>query len=121
MPAVSAISTRSSSAIGRPVYFIVTDAEGRYRISGLTPNSGDGYDAVVHFAAESHVDRSILDASDFVRTNVLGTQNLLDWARGGGAARFVQVSTDEVYGSLGETGLFTETTPLAPNSPQCQA
>jgi len=79
--------------------------------------TGEGFDAIVHFAAESHVDRSILDASDFVNTNVLGTQNLLDWARAGGASRFVQVSTDEVYGSLGAEGKFTEDTPLAPNSP----
>jgi dTDP-glucose 4,6-dehydratase len=78
---------------------------------------GEGFDVIVHFAAESHVDRSILDARDFVTTNVLGTQNLLDWARDGGAARFVQVSTDEVYGSLGPEGWFTESTPLAPNSP----
>jgi dTDP-glucose 4,6-dehydratase len=79
--------------------------------------TGDGFDAIVHFAAESHVDRSILDASNFVTTNVLGTQNLLDWARAGGARRFVQIGTDEVYGSLGSEGRFTEETPLAPNSP----
>jgi len=72
---------------------------------------------VVHFAAESHVDRSILDSSPFVRTNVLGTQVLLDVSRMRSVKRFVQVSTDEVYGSLGDTGFFTEETPLAPNSP----
>jgi len=72
---------------------------------------------VVHFAAESHVDRSVLDASDFIRTNVLGTQNLLDVARAQGVERFVHVSTDEVYGSLGATGLFREDTPLQANSP----
>ncbi|MBI5363155.1 MAG: dTDP-glucose 4,6-dehydratase, partial [Planctomycetes bacterium] len=72
---------------------------------------------VVHFAAESHVDRSILGGLPFVNTNVVGTQVLLDAARRHGAQRFVHVSTDEVYGSLGKTGLFTETTPLAPNSP----
>ena len=72
---------------------------------------------VVHFAAESHVDRSILGGLPFVTTNVVGTQVLLDAARRHGVARFVHVSTDEVYGSLGPTGLFTETTPLAPNSP----
>jgi dTDP-glucose 4,6-dehydratase len=76
-----------------------------------------GVDSVVHFAAESHVDRSILDSGPFVRTNVLGTQVLLDAARTAGVRRFVQVSTDEVYGSLGSTGFFTEETPLAPNSP----
>jgi dTDP-glucose 4,6-dehydratase len=77
----------------------------------------EGIDSVVHFAAESHVDRSILDSGPFVRTNVLGTQVLLDAARTKGVRRFVHVSTDEVYGSLGPTGAFTEETPLASNSP----
>ena len=72
---------------------------------------------VVHFAAESHVDRSVLDARDFVLTNVVGTQVLLDVCRAAGIERFVHVSTDEVYGSLGPTGLFREDTPLQPNSP----
>lgn len=72
---------------------------------------------VVNFAAESHVDRSIVDPGIFVRTNVLGTQVLLDQAKKHGVERFLQVSTDEVYGSLGPTGHFTETTPLHPNSP----
>ena len=76
-----------------------------------------GFDAVVNFAAETHVDRSILDAGDFIRTNVLGTQVLLEVARSREVKRFVQISTDEVYGSLGATGYFTETTPLAPSSP----
>ncbi|MFM9442018.1 dTDP-glucose 4,6-dehydratase [Streptomyces acidiscabies] len=75
-----------------------------------------GQDAVVHFAAESHVDRSIADASPFVTTNVLGTQVLLDAAKRHGVARFVHVSTDEVYGSISE-GSWTEDWPLAPNSP----
>ncbi|MET9953888.1 dTDP-glucose 4,6-dehydratase [Streptomyces sp. NPDC006339] len=75
-----------------------------------------GQDAVVHFAAESHVDRSILDASPFVTTNVLGTQVLLDAAKRHGVGRFVHVSTDEVYGSIAE-GSWTEDWPLAPNSP----
>ena len=74
-------------------------------------------DQVVHFAAESHVDRSILDGTAFVQTNVVGTQVLLDRARAHGVARFVHVSTDEVYGSLGPTGLFNESSPLQPNSP----
>jgi dTDP-glucose 4,6-dehydratase len=74
-------------------------------------------DIVVHFAAESHVDRSVLDASDFVTSNVLGTQVMLDVSRANNLSRFVHVSTDEVYGSLGSTGAFTEETPLAPNSP----
>ncbi|MEY9096896.1 dTDP-glucose 4,6-dehydratase [Paenibacillus sp. RC84] len=76
-----------------------------------------GVDVVVNFAAESHVDRSILDPGIFVQANVMGTQVLLDAAKARGITKFVQVSTDEVYGSLGETGLFSETTPLAPNSP----
>ncbi len=74
-------------------------------------------DCVVHFAAESHVDRSVLDATAFVNTNVLGTQVLLDVSRAKAVSRFVHVSTDEVYGSLGATGLFTEDSPLQPNSP----
>ncbi|HMO34693.1 MAG TPA: dTDP-glucose 4,6-dehydratase [Gemmatales bacterium] len=73
--------------------------------------------AVFHLAAESHVDRSILDAGPFIQTNIVGTQVLLDVSRSIGLKRFVQVSTDEVYGSLGPTGLFTEETPLSPNSP----
>jgi dTDP-glucose 4,6-dehydratase len=76
-----------------------------------------GVDSVIHFAAESHVDRSIQDSGPFVRTNVVGTQILLDAARSVGVRRFVQVSTDEVYGSLGPSGAFREDTPLAPNSP----
>src|SRR4051812_26137712 len=76
-----------------------------------------GVTDVINFAAESHVDRSIQDSGPFVRTNVLGTQVLLDAAREFGVKRYVQVSTDEVYGSLGPTGLFTEETPLHPNSP----
>ncbi|MDB5345846.1 MAG: strE 2 [Schlesneria sp.] len=74
-------------------------------------------DAVVNFAAESHVDRSILDSSPFVQTNIVGTQNLLDCSRQHQIKRYLQVSTDEVYGSLGDDGKFTEETPLAPNSP----
>lgn len=74
-------------------------------------------DAVVNFAAESHVDRSILDSGPFIQTNVVGTQVLLDACRKAEVPRYVQISTDEVYGSLGATGYFTEDTPLAPNSP----
>ncbi len=74
-------------------------------------------DGVMHLAAESHVDRSILAPSVFIETNVRGTQVLLEAARELGVKRFLHVSTDEVYGSLGPTGLFTEETPLAPSSP----
>jgi dTDP-glucose 4,6-dehydratase len=72
---------------------------------------------VMHLAAESHVDRSILAPAVFIDTNVRGTQVLLEAARESGVDRFLHVSTDEVYGSLGPTGLFTETTPLDPSSP----
>ncbi len=74
-------------------------------------------DSIVHFAAESHVDRSITAPADFVRTNVQGTLSLLQAARACDDLRFLQVGTDEVYGSLGETGVFTEETPLDPHSP----
>jgi dTDP-glucose 4,6-dehydratase len=74
-------------------------------------------DEIDHLAAESHVDRSIHDAAAFLKTNVVGTQVLLDLARAWKVKRFVQVSTDEVYGTLGSDGRFTEETPLAPNSP----
>jgi dTDP-glucose 4,6-dehydratase len=76
-----------------------------------------GADVVVHFAAESHVDRSILDSTAFIKTNVLGTQCLLDAARHAGIKRFVLVSTDEVYGSAPTGEKFTEQSHLAPNSP----
>ena len=78
-----------------------------------------GTDAIVNFAAESHVDRSIASADDFLRTNVVGTQTLIDAARQKGVRRFLQVSTDEVMGSLPERDdtFFTEDSPFAPNSP----
>lgn len=76
-----------------------------------------GTDAVVNFAAESHVDRSILDAAPFIRTNVVGTQVLLDVCRHLRVPRFLQISTDEVYGSLGPDGQFDEASTLTPNSP----
>jgi dTDP-glucose 4,6-dehydratase len=74
-------------------------------------------DGIINFAAESHVDRSILGPKVFVETNVQGTLTLLSAAREAGVRRFLQVSTDEVYGSLGDQGFFTEETPLSPNSP----
>jgi dTDP-glucose 4,6-dehydratase len=79
----------------------------------------DGVDVIVNFAAESHVDRSIVSADEFIRTNVLGTQVLLDCARARGVKRFVQISTDEVMGSLpeDESAFFTERSPFSPNSP----
>ena len=78
------------------------------------------HDQVVHFAAESHVDRSILGATEFIRTNVAGTQTLLDAALRHGVKTFVHISTDEVYGSIGE-GSWPETDPLQPNSPYSAA
>jgi dTDP-glucose 4,6-dehydratase len=99
--------------------------ESRYRFvrgnitdsAAVKEAASSGLHSIIHFAAESHVDRSIQDTSPFLHSNVLGTQVLLDAARALKVERFVQVSTDEVYGSLGPTGLFTEGTPLAPNSP----
>ena len=72
---------------------------------------------VINFAAESHVDRSIIGSEVFFRTNVTGTNVLLEMSRKYGIEKFIQISTDEVYGSLGKDGLFTEKTPLSPNSP----
>lgn len=97
---------------GHPHYrFVRGDLADRALVESLFP-----VDAVVNFAAESHVDRSIQDPERFLTTNVLGTHALLETARQKGLSRFVQVSTDEVYGSL-EKGLFTEDSPLAPRSP----
>ena len=95
--------------------FCAGDISDRERVDGLLEQFP--IDAIVNFAAESHVDRSILDSTPFIQTNIVGTQVLIDAARAAGTGRFVQVSTDEVYGSLGATGAFTEETPLAPNSP----
>ena len=74
-------------------------------------------DYVINFAAESHVDRSITDPEIFIKSNVLGTQVLLNASKEFGVEKYIQISTDEVYGTLGETGYFSETTPLQPNSP----
>ena len=83
----------------------------------LVPELVKEVDAIVNFAAESHVDNSIKHPEIFIETNVQGTLNLLQAAREFKVERFLQVSTDEVYGTLGKTGYFYETTPLAPNSP----
>ncbi|UFJ42536.1 dTDP-glucose 4,6-dehydratase [Brevibacillus humidisoli] len=92
--------------------FVKGDICDRRLIESLQP-----VDVIVNFAAGSHVDRSIADPDIFVRSNVQGVQVLLDVARRHGIKKFVQVSTDEVYGSLGDSGYFSEETPLAPNSP----
>lgn len=99
---------------GNPNYtFIkgdITDKELIYKIASDT-------DYIINFAAESHVDRSIEDPEIFIKSNILGTQVLLDAAKEYNIKKFLQVSTDEVYGSLGKTGYFKEDSPLAPNSP----
>lgn len=111
-----------AAVAGDPRYrFVKGDIGDAALVAGLLAE--ERIDAVVHFAAESHVDRSITGPEIFVRTNVLGTQVLLEesrkhWQSGRVTDfRFFQISTDEVYGSLGATGFFTEETPLAPNSP----
>ena len=76
-----------------------------------------GVDAIINFAAESHVDRSIEDPEVFIRSNINGVHNLLEAARRHGVKKFLQISTDEVYGDLGDTGFFTEETPIEPSSP----
>jgi dTDP-glucose 4,6-dehydratase len=102
--------------VGHPRFrFERGDVRDPARVRGLLAE--EEIEAVLHLAAESHVDRSIDAPAVFVETNVGGTQVLLDAARAAGVRRFVQVSTDEVYGSLGETGRFTEESPLAPSSP----
>ena len=114
------------SYAGNPENLKQIDIDPRYRFQRLDIADREGvdrllssgrFDAIVNFAAESHVDRSIEDAGSFVQTNIVGTQVLLEAARRGGVGRFLQISTDEVYGSLGEEGKFVEETPLAPNSP----
>lgn len=79
--------------------------------------AAQSFDRVINFAAESHVDRSIDNPADFVSSNIVGTANLIELARKHGVPRYVQISTDEVYGSLGDEGFFTEETPIQPSSP----
>jgi dTDP-glucose 4,6-dehydratase len=102
-----------ASVAANPRYWFV---HGDIRDSELLARTLPGVDAIVHFAAESHVDRSVRDSGPFVDTNVVGTQRLLDAALQAGVARFVHVSTDEVYGSIAE-GSWDEQQPLEPNSP----
>ncbi|AIC96092.1 dTDP-glucose 4,6-dehydratase [Shouchella lehensis] len=96
-------------------HFIKGDICDNQLVTNLIQNHS--IDIIINFAAESHVDRSITDPGSFVRANVVGTQVLLDVARQENIKKYVQVSTDEVYGTLGEEGFFTEDTPLQPNSP----
>jgi dTDP-glucose 4,6-dehydratase len=95
--------------------FVKTDICDRSAVEDVVKKYG--IEAIINFAAESHVDRSIMGPSIFIETNVGGTNVLLDVAKESGVKRFVQISTDEVYGSLGPTGKFREDTPLHPNSP----
>jgi dTDP-glucose 4,6-dehydratase len=95
--------------------FVPGDVADRALVAALLKEQA--IEAVVHFAAESHVDRSITGPEVFVRTNVGGTLALLEEARAHGVGRFLHISTDEVYGSLGPTGRFTEATPLEPSNP----
>jgi len=95
--------------------FVRADITDRDRINSIFENNN--IDNVIHFAAESHVDRSILSSEVFFNTNVMGTNVLLEAAKRFGVEKFLQVSTDEVYGSLGPEGKFSETTPIDPNSP----
>lgn len=96
----------------------ITEAAAMERVlAEETARVGKPLDALINFAAESHVDRSIHSPEDFIQTNVLGTGILLSRARQHQVKRFLQISTDEVYGSLGAEGKFSETTPLHPNSP----
>jgi dTDP-glucose 4,6-dehydratase len=94
-------------------HFVQGDIANRKLVDQLL---NQGFDVIMNFAAESHVDRSILDASPFIETNVKGTQVLLEGAKKYGIQRFIHVSTDEVYGSI-DSGCFTEESTLSPNSP----
>jgi dTDP-glucose 4,6-dehydratase len=125
-PAFRVVNLDKLTYAGNPENLADLDGDPRYRfVRGDICNGElvaelfrtERFDAVLHLAAESHVDRSILAPSVFIETNVRGTQVLLEAAREFGVRRFLHVSTDEVYGSLGPTGLFTEETPLAPTSP----
>jgi len=101
---------------GTPNYrFVKGSITDRSLINKILEN--ETFDVIINFAAESHVDRSIWNPDTFIHSNIQGTQTLLDAAKQFGIKKFIQVSTDEVYGTLGENGYFTEETPLAPNSP----
>ena len=105
---------RLEKVVGKYTFYQVdiTDSE---KISEII--SREKPDTIIHMAAETHVDRSILDASSFIDTNVKGTRIMLDTAKDNGVKRFINMSTDEVYGALGRDGQFEENTPLNPNSP----
>jgi len=124
VPGVQVCNLDALTYAGNPDNLIDLENHGGYRfVMGnicdvpLVDRLAGEVDGIIHFAAESHVDRSIENAVEFVRTNVEGTQVLLDAARKHRHRRFVHVSTDEVYGSLGQEGRFSEDSPLQPNSP----
>ena len=103
---------------GSPRYqFIKGDIGNRIFVNSLTEQLDSQIDAIINFAAESHVDRSVLGPAAFIQTNIVGTFHLLELARRFPKIRFIQISTDEVYGSLGDTGSFSESSPLMPSSP----
>jgi dTDP-glucose 4,6-dehydratase len=129
-PAYSIVNLDALTYAGNPENLSDVDSKPNYRfIKGDITDEGfinelfitENFDAVIHLAAESHVDRSIMDPLAFVKTNVMGTAILLNAARNSWKGKegklFYHVSTDEVYGSLGETGFFTEETPYDPRSP----
>ncbi|MFI5457422.1 MAG: dTDP-glucose 4,6-dehydratase [Isosphaerales bacterium] len=126
-PAIEITNLDALTYAGNPDNLAGIEADPRYRfvLGDIADRplviklvAAGNFDAIVNFAAESHVDRSINDATPFLRTNVLGTQCLLDAARMANVPRYIQVSTDEVYGTLQpDAPAFSETTPLAPNSP----
>jgi len=124
VPGVQVCNLDALTYAGNPDNLLDLENQGGYRfVKGnicdvpLVDRLAGEVDGIIHFAAESHVDRSIENAVEFVRTNVEGTQVLLDAARKHRHGRFVHVSTDEVYGSLGQDGRFSEDSPLQPNSP----
>jgi len=105
-----------SSAENNPnYYFVKGDIASEKDVKSIFEEFSPDY--VVNFAAETHVDRSIMDSTAFIMTNVVGTQLLLDSARTNQIKKFVHISTDEVYGSLGQEGTFNENSPIKPNSP----
>ncbi len=124
-PGATVVNLDVLTYAGNPENLADLERDPRYRFvrgsitdpAAVAQAIGDGVDGIVNFAAESHVDRSLRDASVFLETNVLGTQVLLDAALRLPPKCFLQISTDEVYGSLGESGRFTEESPLAPSSP----
>jgi dTDP-glucose 4,6-dehydratase len=123
-PDRSIVNLDKMTEVANPANLLGVEADPRYRfVRGDVADPAavssvlDGVDGIVHFAAESHVDRSIDDPASFYRTNVDGTLVLVQEAVRKGVKRFVHVSTDEVYGSLGSSGTFDEASPLSPNSP----